>query len=125
MRRYLRLIALPPLLVMSAAATATAPPIIQKAFGATIVSTYPDNRKAQLWLEPSGSYTAMGRRGDRSSGRWTIDGGKLCLKQQHPWAPPFFRYCTPIPSGEHWTTKAVTGETIQVRLVEGRAQAPG
>lgn len=105
-------------------AAADTPPIIQKAFGNTIVSTYPDNRKAELWLQPSGAYTAMGRRGDRSSGRWTIDGDKLCLKQQHPFAPPFFRYCTPIPTRDHWTTKAVTGETIQVRLVKGRRGAP-
>lgn len=95
------------------------PPIIQQAFGNTIVSTYPDNRKAELWLQPSGAYTAMGRRGDRSSGRWKIQGDKLCLKQQHPISPPFFRYCTPLPSKDHWTTKAVTGETIQVRLVRG------
>jgi hypothetical protein len=123
MLRYLRPIALAPLFVMTCAASA--PPIIEKAFGNTIVSTYPDNRKAQLWLEPSGSYTAMGRRGDRSSGRWKIEADKLCLKQDHPWAPPFFRYCTPIPSEDHWTTKAVTGETIEVRVVQGRPPASG
>jgi hypothetical protein len=117
----LRLIALGPMLVMLSAAGA--PPIIEKAFANTIVSTYPDNRKAELWLQPSGAYTAMGRRGDRSSGRWTIRGAKLCLKQAHPPTPPFFRYCTPIPSQDHWTTKAVTGETIQVRLVTGRRLA--
>jgi len=97
--------------------------MIQKAFGNTIVSTYPDKRQAQLWLDPSGSYQAMGRRHDRSSGHWRIDGGKLCLKQDHPAALPFFRYCTPIPTQDHWTSKAVTGETIQVRLVKGRPGA--
>jgi hypothetical protein len=104
---------------------ASPPPVIQKAFGNTILSTYPDNRTAKLWLEPSGSYTAMGRRGDRSSGHWKVEADKLCLKQERPWAPPFFRYCTPIPSQDQWTTKAVTGETIQVRLVEGRPGASG
>lgn len=103
---------------------ASPPPILQQAFGGTIVSTYPDNRKAELWLHESGSYDAMGRRGDRSSGRWSVQGDKLCLKQSHPFAPPFFHYCTPIPSSDHWTAKAVTGETIKVRLVKGRRGAP-
>ena len=31
-----------------------------------------------------------------------------------------FSYCTPIPTKNTFTTKAVTGETIQVRLVPGR-----
>jgi hypothetical protein len=122
MLRSLRFLALAPALVMLGAADA--PPIIQQAFGNTILSTYPDNRQARLWLEPSGAYTAMGRRGDRSSGRWKVQGDKLCLKQEHPFAPPFFRYCTPIPERDHWTTKAVTGETIQVRLVKGRRGGP-
>ena len=40
---------------------------VKIAFGNTIVSTYPDGRQAQLWLHPDGSYTAEGRRLDRSS----------------------------------------------------------
>jgi hypothetical protein len=103
---------------------ANAPSIIQQAFGNTIVSTYPDNRQAELWLSASGEYAAMGRRGDRSQGHWRIDGDKLCLKQDHPATLPFFRYCTPIPGQDHWTARAVTGETIQVRLVRGRRGAP-
>jgi len=124
MPRHAAIAALPGALVLLCAAGPPAPPIIGKAFGNTIVSTYPDNRKAELWLHPGGTYDAMGRRGDRSNGRWRVDGGKLCLKQAHPIAPPFFRYCTPIPSGERWSAKAVTGEAIQVRLVRGRRGAP-
>jgi hypothetical protein len=122
LRPYLRFLALGPALVMLGAASA--PPIIQQAFGNTILSTYPDNRQARLWLEPSGAYAGMGRRGDRSSGHWKVEGDKLCLKQDHPASVPFFRYCTPVPGQDHWTTKAVTGETIQVRLVKGRHGAP-
>jgi hypothetical protein len=122
MPRFLQFIALLPALVTLGGASA--PPIIQQAFGNTIVSTYPDNRQARLWLAPQGTYAAMGRRGDRSSGRWMVEGDKLCLKQDLPASVPFFRYCTPIPAEDHWTTKAVTGETIQVRLVRGRQGAP-
>ena len=117
----MRPVALGSLVVMLGGASP--PPIVQKAFRNTIVSTYPDNRKAELWLDPSGTYTAMGRRGDRSSGRWSIKGGKLCLKQDHPPIPPIFKYCTAIPSRDHWSAKAVTGEMVQVRLVKGRRLA--
>lgn len=120
MARPIVLFGLPLLALMLSAADAAPPAAIQKAFGNTIVSTYPDGRQAKLWLEPSGDYTAMGRRHDRSNGHWKISDGKLCLKQSHPFAPPFFRYCTPIPSSDEWTAKAVTGETIRVRLEPGR-----
>jgi hypothetical protein len=94
---------------------------IAKAFGNTIVSTYPDGRKAELWLQPGGSYTAEGRRHDRSSGRWSLKGGKVCLRQSRPIAVPF-SYCTPIPAGgmnASWSAKAVTGEAIRVSVVRG------
>jgi len=117
MARYCRFIALGPMFLMLGAAGE--PISISRAFGNTIVSTYPDNRQAKLWLAPSGSYTALGPAGDHSRGRWKIKGSKLCLKQIKPPTPPFFHYCTPIPSREEWSTKAVTGETIQVRIVRG------
>jgi len=92
-----------------------------EAFGSTIVSTYPDGRQGELWLQRDGGYTAAGRRLDRSSGRWQIKGEKLCLKQQRPIPAPF-SYCTPMPSGgieKPWTGKAYTGESINIRLVRG------
>ena len=102
----------------SAAETADLKP----AFSNTIVSTYPDGRKAKLWLNSDGSYRAQGRRGKPSSGKWTLKGEKLCLKQQKPSAGPF-SYCTPIKRGgvgTSWTGKAVTGERIRIQLVAGR-----
>ena len=98
-----------------------APASVQQAFGNTIVSTYPDGRKAELWLEPGGAYTAKGRRGDSSSGTWKLKGAKLCLSQQHPFAAPF-SFCTPVPTGpagSTWIAKAVTGETVQVSILTG------
>jgi len=90
------------------------PPALQKAFTSTIVSTYPDGRTAELWMNPSGTYTSMGRRHDRHSGRWTLKGDKVCFKRG------LFGYCTQIPGETAFTTKAVTGETIRVRLAPGR-----
>ena len=98
---------------------AGAPPALERAFNGTVVSTYPDGRTAQLWLNRDGTYTSMGRRHDRHSGRWSANGDRVCFRMS------IFRYCTAIPTstGASFTTRAVTGETIQVRLVPGRRAA--
>ena len=94
---------------------AGAPPVLEKAFTGTIVSTYPDGRTAELWMNPSGTYTSMGRRHDRHAGRWTLKGEKVCFRRG------LFGYCTALPTtGGSFTTRAITGETIQVRLMPGR-----
>ena len=43
-----------------------------------------------------------------------VIGDKVCFHRM------VFSYCTAIPSGNAFTTKAVTGETIRVRLEPGR-----
>lgn len=96
-------------------AAASGPAALQKAFTGTLVSTYPDGRIAKLWMDPSGTYTSMGRRHDRHRGRWTLKGDRVCFSRM------LISYCTPIPTESAFTTKAITGETIQVRLVPGRA----
>ena len=96
--------------------------VLQPAFSNTIVSTYPDGRQAKLWLDPAGSYQALGRRGEPTQGTWRIKGEKLCLKQSHPFSVPF-SFCTPLMGGEVgdvWMRRAVTGEMLRVRLERGR-----
>lgn len=105
----------------AAIAQAKKAPDVSAAYGNTVVSTYPDGRKAKLWMKADGSYTATGRRGKPSSGKWSIKGDKVCLKQQKPTAAPF-TYCTAAPSGgvgASWKAKAVTGEPITVTVVRG------
>jgi hypothetical protein len=91
-----------------------APPELEKAFHGTIVSTYPDGRTAELWMNPDGTFTSMGRRHDRHAGHWSVRGDKVCFRRG------LFSYCTAMPSESAFTTKAVTGETIQVKLEQGR-----
>jgi hypothetical protein len=98
---------------------------LDDAFSNTIISTYPDGRTAELWLNRDGTYKAEGRRHDRSMGHWMVKGDKVCLRQSRPWAPPF-AFCTPMIHGgvgSAWSAKAVTGEPIHVRLVAGRSNA--
>jgi hypothetical protein len=92
--------------------------LLDKAFGSTIVSTYPDGRQAELWLKADGSYTAEGRRHDPSKGHWDVKNDKLCL---HPSNIPF-SWCTGVPPGgmsRPWSAKAATGEPITIKLVKG------
>lgn len=114
------------LLILAAAgpSTASAPSAaeMEQAFANTIVSTYPDGREAKLWLERDGSYRAQGRRGDPSSGRWSLRVDKLCLKQSRPFPVPF-SYCSPrvqAALGSSWAGKAITGEKVRIELRAGR-----
>jgi len=96
-------------------------PRFDEAFGSTIVSTYPDGRQGELWLQRDGAYTAMGRRHNPSSGTWQVRGDKLCLHQHAPFPAPF-SFCTPVPSGgldKPWSGKSPTGDPITIRLVKG------
>jgi hypothetical protein len=109
------------ILLAAPVALAAPPSAVDKSFGNTIVSTYPDGRQAELWLQRGGTYTAEGRRHDRSSGHWKTKGDKLCLSQSSPIPVPF-SYCTAIPNGgvgATWSAKAVTGEAIRVKLIRG------
>jgi hypothetical protein len=116
------------LAILAVAAALAAPPAfavttadLKPAFSNTIVSTYPDGRKAKLWLNADGSYRAQGRRGKPSSGTWSLKGERICLKQHRPFRAP--SYCTDVRKGgvgTSWTSKAVTGERIRVQVVAGR-----
>jgi hypothetical protein len=121
MRSAVRL-ALAAALLLSAGGVSFATTPIDGAFGNTIISTYPDGRTARLWLHSDGSYLAKGRRGDPSSGRWSVKGAKVCLKQVRPFSAPS-SFCTgygPAQVGASWKGKAVTGEPISIRLVKGQ-----
>ncbi len=95
---------------------------VAKAFGNTIVSTYPDGRKGEIWLKADGSYTGLGRKKtDPSSGHWKIKGDDLCLSQAKPYV--FGAHvCIKVPEAgleSGFQNKAVTGEMTTVTLVHG------
>ena len=97
--------------------------MLQKAFGNTIVSTYPDGRTALIWLKADGAFSGKGRRRLLYSGVWEEKGDKLCLRQTRPIPIPF-TYCTAIPTGTTWTGKAITGEPLKMQLLPGVVEVP-
>ena len=108
------------------AEAATAEPPEQRgvsaAFGNTIKTLYPDGKAQRIWLNANGTWDAIGRRGTRSSGKWSVKGEKVCMKQSRPFPAPF-KYCTHFPStggvGAQWASKDMTGEPIKITLVKG------
>jgi hypothetical protein len=113
--------------ILAIAAAAPAPVLahagaLEATFGNTLEIAYPDGKLARVWLDRDGSYRAANPQGKISSGRWAVKVDKLCLKQKRPLPVPF-SYCTPIVPGgvgASWLGRAVSGETVRIRLVAGR-----
>ena len=109
--------------VLVAGAADAEPRGLDAAFGNTVKATYPDGRSQRYWFKSDGTWSAIGRRGKPSSGKWTRDGERVCLKQAKPFASPF-RYCTRFPAdgrlGSSWPAKDAGGGRITLSLVAGR-----
>ena len=110
--------------LLLAAPADAAPQAVSAAFGNTIKATYPDGRFQRYWLQPDGTWRAIGRRGKPSSGKWTQKGDELCLRQTKPFPAPT-KYCTPFPAttkvGASWPAKDAGGGKITLSLVKGGA----
>ena len=96
------------------------------AFGNTVMSIYPDGRTQKIWLHPDGLWDGVSRRGEPLSGKWTMKGDKVCLRQTKPPTLPF-SYCTGFPDDPHvgvtWTAKDFGGTPIKLTVLKGMAQA--
>ncbi|HYE46749.1 MAG TPA: hypothetical protein VEA44_13370 [Caulobacter sp.] len=111
-------------LALSAVSAPAAPRSpLEAAFGNTIVSTYPSGRSTRLWLNRNGTYEGQRTNGKRTAGKWTVKGGKVCLRQTKPAGIPL-TFCSKIPSGKVgavWNSKSPKGEPLRNRLVAGRS----
>lgn len=98
---------------------------VKEAVGNTIVETYPDGRKAEIWLKADGTYTGEGRRHDASNGTWRVRGEQICFHQLRPSVPfGLGKLCRAIPQvsvGQTWQSKSATGEAVTVRLERRRS----
>ena len=104
------------------AAPPSEPRGVAAAFGNTVKALYPDGKHQRIWLKEDGTWEAIGRRGKPSSGKWSMKGDKVCLKQSRPFPAPF-SYCTAFPDdggiGAVWASKDITGQPIRLTVVEG------
>jgi hypothetical protein len=119
----LALILLAPAPALARAEPAPAPDArVAAAFGNTVVTTYPDGRTQQIWLQPDGRWSGLSRTRKQLAGTWTLKGDKVCLRQRTPPALPF-SYCTAFPQdarvGVTWASKDFVGTPIQLKLVSG------
>ena len=92
---------------------------VEAAFGNTIVSTYPSGRSTKLWLKRDGTYEGQRTNGKKTAGKWSLKGGKVCLKQN---GLPL-TFCSAVPAGKvgtRWSSKSPKGEPLKNRLVAGR-----
>ena len=99
---------------------------VQATFGNTVFSLYADGRSQKIWLHPDGSWAGKSRRGKDLTGRWTLKGDKVCLKQSSPPTLPI-SFCQAIPRDPDVTLTShdLTGQTIHLKIVKGITETGG
>jgi len=105
------------------ATPATARTDLAPAFGNTVVSEYPDGGWVRHWFEPDGRYRAQFSSGREISGRWRVEGDRICLNDITPSIMMIRRFCTPMIEGEvgaRWTSRDPLGRRVTNQLVRGR-----
>jgi hypothetical protein len=99
---------------------------VQATFGNTVFSMYPDGRSQKIWLHPDGTWEGKSRRGNPLSGKWTLRGDKVCLRQSRPPTLPI-SFCQVMPKDPDvtMTSKDLTGQTIHLKIVKGITENVG
>lgn len=92
------------------------------AFGNTIVSTYPNGVTVRHWFEADGAYRSESSSGRKLSGRWRVEGDRVCLTDIRP-SFLISRFCTPMVAarvGDVWNARDPLGRQTRNTLVRGR-----
>lgn len=99
---------------------------VQATFGNTVMSMYPDGRSQKIWLHPDGTWDGKSRRGIALSGKWTLKGDKVCLRQSRPPTLPI-SFCQAMPKDPDITLTShdLTGQTIHLKIVKGITESGG
>jgi hypothetical protein len=94
-------------------------------FGNTVMSLYDDGQSQKIWMKPDGTWTGKSRRGVDLSGRWTMKGDKVCLRQTQPPTLPI-SFCQQMPKDPDVTLTShdLLGKTIHLRIVKGIVAPP-
>jgi hypothetical protein len=96
---------------------------IEQAFGNTLVSHYPDGGWVRHWFNPDGSYSARFSSGRTITGRWRVEGDRVCLNNITPAIMMISRFCSPMISasvGERWESRDPLGRRVTNVLQRGR-----
>jgi hypothetical protein len=99
---------------------------VHATFGNTVMSIYPDGRSQKVWLHPDGSWDGKSRRGMALSGKWTMKGDKVCLRQSRPPTLPI-SFCQTMPRDPDVTLTShdLMGQTIHLKIVKGITETGG
>jgi hypothetical protein len=99
---------------------------VHATFGNTVISIYPDGRSQKIWLHPDGTWDGKSRRGVALSGKWTMKGDKVCLRQSRPPTLPI-SFCQAMPKDPNVTLTShdLTGQTIRLKIVKGITESGG
>lgn len=93
------------------------------AFGNTVVSRYEDGGWVKHWFDPDGGYRAEFSNGRRLTGRWRVEGERICLNGIRPAIMMISRFCTDMVEGQvghRWLSRDPLGRRVQNELVQGR-----
>jgi hypothetical protein len=96
---------------------------IEQAFGNTLVSHYPDGGWVRHWFNPDGTYSARFSSGRTITGRWRVEGDRVCLNNITPAIMMISRFCSPMISasvGERWESRDPLGRRVTNVLQRGR-----
>jgi hypothetical protein len=95
-------------------------------FGNTVFSMYPDGRSQKIWLHPDGTWEGKSRKGKDLSGKWTLKGDRVCLRQTKPPTLPL-SFCQVMPKDPDvtLTSRDLMGQTIHLKIVKGITETGG
>lgn len=95
---------------------------IDRAFGNTVLSRYPDGGWVKHWFNPDGTYTAQFSDGRRLTAEWRVEGDRICLRNIRP-NMLIPRFCTAMIEadvGDTWNSRDPLGRRVQNVLLAGR-----
>jgi hypothetical protein len=96
---------------------------IERTFGNTLVSRYPDGGWVRHWFNADGSYSARFSSGRTVSARWRVEGDRVCLNNISPAMMMISRFCSPMIEagvGDSWTSRDPLGRRVTNVLQRGR-----
>src|SRR5262249_39256038 len=104
---------------MMAAGAAFAQPMMQNAFGNTIVVTEPSGAVVRYHFNADNTFDLVAPNGQTVAGTYRVDGGQICLTPSGG-QEACTEYVGDKNVGDTWQQRATDGNTITITLQAGR-----